>query len=66
MSIKVQKFKFNHGGAFRDWSYTTEVLQGSYTIVHTDYENPFTKAPFVDKAVEIAALKQRLAELEAE
>jgi 3-hydroxyisobutyrate dehydrogenase len=56
----------SHGGAFRDWSYTTEVLQGSYTIVHTDYENPFTQAPFVNKAAEIAALKQRLAELEGE
>ncbi len=65
----------SHGGAFKDWSYTTEVLRGSYTIVHTGYDNPFVKAPFVqpqnegyyvDRDAEMAALRARLAELEAE
>ena len=36
----------SHGGAFRDWSYTTEVTDGSYTIVHTGYDNCYLQDPF--------------------
>ena len=56
----------SHGGAFKDWSYTTEILQGSYTILHTGYDNPYTKEPFANKQDEIKALRKRLAELEAD
>lgn len=28
--------------AFKDWTYTTEVVDGSYAVVHQRYENPFT------------------------
>ena len=56
----------SHNGAFKDWSYTTEVLQGSYTVLHTGYDNVFTQAPFANKEDEIAALRERLAVLEAE
>eukprot|EP00415_Alexandrium_ostenfeldii_P004031 UN4031 len=27
---------------FKDWTYTTEIVDGSYTIVHQNYDNPFT------------------------
>ena len=49
------------GGAFKDWSYTTEIHEGSYTIVHTGYDNPYAG----DDQVELAALKKKLAALEA-
>jgi len=26
---------------FKDWTYTTELVDGSYTIVHKNYDNPF-------------------------
>jgi len=27
--------------AFKDWTYTTELVDGSYTIVHKNYSNPY-------------------------
>ena len=36
----------SHGGAFENWSYTTEINDGSYQIIHTDYDNAFKKPPF--------------------
>ena len=37
----------SHGGAFKDWSYTSEFCDGSYAILHTGYDdNPYTRAPF--------------------
>jgi len=51
----------SHGAAFKHWSYTTEIHNGSYTIEHTGYENPFTKSEH-DELVE---LRKRVAELEA-
>jgi len=27
--------------AFQDWTYTTELVDGSYTIVHKNYDNPY-------------------------
>jgi len=27
--------------AFKDWTYTTELVDGSYTIVHKNYNNPY-------------------------
>jgi len=64
----------SHRGAFKDWSYTTELNDGSYTIVHTGYDNVYTQEPFTkyvpprsfsDQA-EVEALRARVAELEAE
>jgi len=51
----------SHDGAFKEWSYTTEVLEGSYTIVHTGYKNPYKKG---DEA-ELEALRKKVAALEA-
>ena len=62
----------SHGGAFKDWSYTSELCNGSYTIMHTGYDNPYTQPPFTTHATgfaadaEVAALRLRVAELEAE
>uniref|UniRef100_A0A7S1WDH5 3-hydroxyisobutyrate dehydrogenase n=1 Tax=Alexandrium catenella TaxID=2925 RepID=A0A7S1WDH5_ALECA len=28
---------------FKDWTYTTEIVDGSYTIVHQNYDNPYSK-----------------------
>jgi 3-hydroxyisobutyrate dehydrogenase len=61
----------SHNGAFKDWSYTSEVLAGSYTIKHTGYDNVYLKSPFTDAANtggsddEVASLKAKIAELEA-
>ena len=59
----------SHDGAFEHWSYTSEVHEGSYTIVHTGYDNPFLKQPFTahapDAEDEVERLKLRVAELEA-
>ena len=30
----------SHNRAFKNWSYTTELCGGSYTVMHTGYENP--------------------------
>jgi len=49
------------GGAFKDWSYTTEICEGSYTIVHTGYDNPYA----ANDEAELAALKKKVAALEA-
>jgi len=27
--------------AFKDWTYTTEIVDGSYTIIHKNYDNPY-------------------------
>merc|ERR1719460_484008 len=51
----------SHNGAFKDWSYTTELLDGSYTIIHTGYDNPYTNSD--EKELEI--LKKKVAALEA-
>merc|ERR1711957_137103 len=56
----------SHKGSFKDWSYTTEVLEGSYTVVHTGYDNAFTKPPFTDfgsssDQSELDQLRQRVA-----
>jgi len=64
----------SHQSAFRDWSYTTEVCNGSYTVMHTGYDNVYTQEPFTthagtfegDQAKELARLRARLAELEAQ
>merc|ERR1711957_46456 len=64
----------SHGGCFKDWSYTTEVVDGSYTIVHTGYDNVYDKAPFTTHAKtyraaekdELDSLRKRVAELEAQ
>jgi len=66
----------SHGGAFEAWSYTTEVCDGSYTIMHTGYDNVYTQEPFTTHATlfaapteaeaELAALRARVAELEAQ
>jgi len=57
-------------GAFKDWSYTTELCEGSYTIVHTGYDNVFTQPPFTthagSEARELDSLRARVAELEAQ
>ena len=67
----------SHGGAFKDWSYTSEFCDGSYAILHTGYDdNPYTRAPFTAHAgdghvpaaaaAELDALRARVAELEAQ
>lgn len=33
----------SHDGAFGGWSYSTELMGGSYTILHTGYDNPYTQ-----------------------
>ena len=38
----------SHGGAFKNWSYTTEINDGSYQVLHTGYDNVYTKAPFTN------------------
>jgi len=50
----------SHKAAFKNWSYTTEILEGSYTIVHTGYDNPYVNS---DEA-ELKMLRKRVAELE--
>eukprot|EP00927_Polykrikos_kofoidii_P062365 TRINITY_DN57175_c0_g1_i1.p1 TRINITY_DN57175_c0_g1~~TRINITY_DN57175_c0_g1_i1.p1 ORF type:complete len:407 (-),score=65.84 TRINITY_DN57175_c0_g1_i1:56-1222(-) len=35
--------------AFKDWTYTTEIVDGSYTIVHKNYENPHLAMPGTHK-----------------
>lgn len=37
------------GDAFKDWSYTTEINDGSYTVVHQDMKNPYTQGAWVKK-----------------
>ena len=32
--------------AFGAWSYTTEIADGSFQVVHQDYDNPYLKEPF--------------------
>jgi len=56
----------SHGKGFERWSYTTEVHDGSYTVVHTGYANPWLTAPYTDHAGEgeLTALRRRVAELE--
>jgi 3-hydroxyisobutyrate dehydrogenase len=62
----------SHGGAFKDWSYTSELSGGSYTIMHTGYSNCYTQPPFTTyasafqtpEAKELEALRLRVAELE--
>jgi hypothetical protein len=66
----------SHGGAFENWSYTSEVFDGSYTIKHTGYDNVYLQEPFTTYAKagelnaeggsEIDQLRARVAELEAE
>lgn len=64
----------SHGGCFKDWSYTTELYEGSYTVVHTGYDNVYTREPFTTyagapksaEAKELAVLRARVAELEAQ
>ena len=67
----------SHGGAFARWSYTSEFCDGSYTILHTGYDdNPYACAPFTTHAgeghvpaaaeKELKALRERVAALERE
>ena len=37
----------SQNGAFENWSYTTEINDGSYQIIHTGYNNAFNRPPFV-------------------
>ena len=58
-----------HGGAFKDWSYTSEVFAGSYTIKHTGYDNVYLQPPFTEHATsggdeEVVRLRARVKELE--
>jgi hypothetical protein len=57
----------SHGGAFADWSYTTGLRGGSYTIEHTGYENAYLTEPWTTHAGpdEMERLRSRVAELEA-
>lgn len=63
----------SHGGAFKNWSYTTELVDGSYTIVHTGYDNAYAQPPFTKyvkklnsaEADELDRLRARVADLEA-
>ena len=58
----------SHGGAFKDWSYTSEVFAGSYTIKHTGYDNVYLQPPFTEHATsgddEVVQLRARVRELE--
>ena len=36
--------------AFGPWSYTTEIADGSFQVVHQDYDNPYLKEPFTTHA----------------
>lgn len=64
----------SHKAAFRDWSYTTELCEGSYTVLHTGYENVYTQSLFTQHAGtfksdgdgEVERLRARVAELEAQ
>ena len=65
----------SHRGAFKDWSYTSEVFDGSYTIKHTGYDNVYLQPPFTlyaksgeesSKLSEVVRLRERVAELEAQ
>merc|ERR1711920_597038 len=64
----------SHGGVFRDWSYTTELCEGSYTVMHTGYDNAYTQPPFTThagafktaEAIELDRLRARVVELEAQ
>ena len=57
-----------HGGAFKDWSYSTGLCDGSYTIKHTGYDNAYLTTPWTTHAGpdEMMALRMRVAELEAQ
>ena len=51
----------------QDWSYCSELSNGSYTIEHINgYDNPYSTEPFTTHTGpdEIATLKARVAELE--
>jgi hypothetical protein len=37
----------NDEGPFSKWSYTTEIRDGSFQVVHQDYDNPYLKEPFI-------------------
>eukprot|EP00510_Aplanochytrium_minuta_P001532 CAMPEP_0184021018 /NCGR_PEP_ID=MMETSP0954-20121128/9679_1 /TAXON_ID=627963 /ORGANISM="Aplanochytrium sp, Strain PBS07" /LENGTH=380 /DNA_ID=CAMNT_0026302959 /DNA_START=128 /DNA_END=1271 /DNA_ORIENTATION=- len=59
----------SHGGAFKDWSYTTKFIDGSYAVVHTGYDNVYEEFEEQDRKTqteEIASLRLRVAELEKE
>ena len=51
----------SQNGAFRHWSYTTELHEGSYAVLHTGYENPFVQSP----EQELEELRAKVARLEA-
>ena len=57
----------SHGGAFKDWSYSTDLCGGSYRIEHTGYRNPYLQEEWTRHAGmdEVARLEERIAELEA-
>ena len=57
----------SHGGAFENWSYTTELCHGSYVVRHTGYENPYLNKPWTEHAGldEVAMLRAKVAELES-
>jgi len=57
----------SHGGCFKDWSYTTEINNGSYTVIHTGYDNVFKhfeNPKNSDLQVELEYLRKRVEELE--
>lgn len=58
----------SHGAAFKDWSYTTGLCDGSYTIKHTGYDNAYLNEPWTTHAGqdELVQLRARVAELEAQ
>ena len=59
----------SHNNAFKEWSYTSEVFSGSYTIKHTGYDNVYLKPPFTEHVTnngegeEVKQLKAQVAEL---
>ena len=57
----------NAKDAFENWSYTTEFVNGSYNIVHQDYENAYLKEPFTTHhpvQSEVEVLRKMVQELE--
>lgn len=53
--------------AFKDWSYTSEFVNGSYNIVHQGYDNVYLREPFTKHSPvesEVETLRARVKELE--
>lgn len=44
--VTLSEGKGNAKDAFKDWSYTSEIRDGSYQVIHKNMDNPFTREPY--------------------